>query len=128
MLKSGILNAQLAHALARLGHTDTIVIADCGLPVPEGVELVDLALVFGVPTFEQVWHAVTDALEIEAVTIADATPAEVRALLPAELSEVIEVDHEQLKAEVARARVVVRSGSTTAYSNVILRCGVPFGS
>ena len=32
MRKHGILNAQLAAALSRLGHTVTFAIADCGLP------------------------------------------------------------------------------------------------
>lgn len=31
MKKNGILNSHIAKVLADLGHTDTIVIADCGL-------------------------------------------------------------------------------------------------
>ena len=34
MKKNGILNSHIAKVLADLGHTDTIVIADCGLPIP----------------------------------------------------------------------------------------------
>lgn len=34
MQKIGILNSDIAKVLADLGHTDTIVIGDCGLPVP----------------------------------------------------------------------------------------------
>ena len=49
MKRRGILNDALSGALARLGHTDTVVVADCGLPRPPGVAVVDLALVFGVP-------------------------------------------------------------------------------
>lgn len=37
MKKHGILNSHLAKILADLGHTDKIVIADAGLPVPDGV-------------------------------------------------------------------------------------------
>ena len=36
------------------------------------------------------------------------------------------VPHEELKRIVARAKLVVRTGEATPYSNVILRCGVPF--
>ncbi|HKZ27462.1 MAG TPA: RbsD/FucU domain-containing protein, partial [Rubrobacteraceae bacterium] len=43
MRRGGILNAQLAGALARLGHTDTLVVCDAGLPIPPGSEVVDLA-------------------------------------------------------------------------------------
>ena len=38
MQKDGILNSHIAKVLADLGHTDTICIGDCGLPVPEGVQ------------------------------------------------------------------------------------------
>ena len=36
MQRHGILNSHIAKVLADLGHTDTICISDCGLPVPEG--------------------------------------------------------------------------------------------
>ena len=49
MQKIGILNSDIAKALADLGHTDTIVIGDCGLPVPAGVPKIDLALKPGTP-------------------------------------------------------------------------------
>ena len=47
MQKGGILNSHIAKVLADLGHTDTICIGDCGLPVPAGVQKIDLALTFG---------------------------------------------------------------------------------
>ncbi len=34
-----------------MGHTDWICIGDCGLPISNEVERIDLALEFGVPTF-----------------------------------------------------------------------------
>ena len=33
MYKTGILNSDISKVLSDLGHTDQIVIADCGLPV-----------------------------------------------------------------------------------------------
>ena len=39
MKKLGHLNRDIARVLACLGHTDSIVIADCGLPVPPGVPM-----------------------------------------------------------------------------------------
>lgn len=38
MKKNGILNSEITKVLADLGHTDTIVIADCGLPIPPSVK------------------------------------------------------------------------------------------
>lgn len=51
MQKIGILNSEIAKVLADMGHTDTIVIGDCGLPVPDGVKKIDLALKLGTPRF-----------------------------------------------------------------------------
>lgn len=51
MKKTGLLNPDLNYAIARLGHTDTWAVADCGLPIPEHVDVIDLSLVFGVPSF-----------------------------------------------------------------------------
>ena len=54
MQKIGILNSEIAKVLADMGHTDTIVIGDCGLPVPDGVKKIDLALKLGTPRFLEV--------------------------------------------------------------------------
>ncbi|ERS48980.1 D-ribose pyranase [Corynebacterium kefirresidentii] len=124
MRKSGLLNPALAGAVARLGHTDTFVIADCGLPIPHEVPVIDLTLIFGIPTFADTLAALLDEVVVEAATIADSTPTEVRSLLPA--VPLTEVSHDDLKREVARASFVVRTGSTTPFANVILRSGVPF--
>ena len=40
MKKSGILNADISRVLAYMGHTDTIAVGDCGLPVPEETDVV----------------------------------------------------------------------------------------
>ena len=124
MRKSGLLNPALAGAVARLGHTDTFVIADCGLPIPHEVPVIDLTLTFGIPTFADTLAALLEEVVVEAGTIADTTPPEVRSLLPA--VPLTEVSHDDLKREVARASFVVRTGSTTPFANVILRSGVPF--
>ena len=126
MRKHGILNAQLAGLLARLGHTDTVVVADCGLPVPAGVPVVDLALVFGVPRFNDVLAALLAELEVEGVTVADQAPQMVHDLIPEGVEMIAEIDHEDLKEMVAGAAFVVRTGETTPYANAILHCGVPF--
>ncbi|MCG7462932.1 D-ribose pyranase [Corynebacterium tuberculostearicum] len=124
MRKSGLLNPALTNAVARLGHTDTFVVADCGLPIPHDVPVIDLTLTFGIPTFADTLAALLEEVVVEAATIANATPPEVRSLLPA--VPLTEVSHDDLKREVARASFVVRTGSTTPFANVILRSGVPF--
>ena len=47
MKKLGHLNRDIARVLATMGHTDSIVIADCGLPIPPGVECIDVSLKLG---------------------------------------------------------------------------------
>ena len=70
MQRHGILNSHIAKVLADLGHTDTICISDCGLPVPEGVQKIDLALDFGIPSFEQVVSIIAKHMKSEAIHVA----------------------------------------------------------
>ena len=70
MQKHGILNSKIAKVLADLGHTDRIMIADCGLPIPRDVERIDLALEFGVPSFLDVLRVVMDNMKVEQYLIA----------------------------------------------------------
>jgi D-ribose pyranase len=127
MKKNGILNVALSRAIARLGHLDQVVVADCGLPVPHPVPLVDLALVFGIPRFEQVLDALLAEIVVEGCLLAEEArgrPPEgwVTTRVPAATY----VSHDEFKTRVREAAFVVRTGETTSYANTILTCGVPF--
>lgn len=130
MRRSGILNAALAGHLARLGHTDTLVVADCGLPIPRAVPVVDLALRLGVPRFTVVLDALLDEIVVESATAAVEASAGPAGQWLAErrdrLGDLRLVPHDQVKAAVASAAVVVRTGEATPYANAVLHCGVPF--
>lgn len=128
MKRSGLLNPALNAAIARLGHTDTFVVADCGLPVPAGVPVIDLAVTLGVPGFDDVLAPVLDEVVVEGAVIAtEALAGEAAELmLPMLRCPVTNVTHDQFKNLVARASFVVRTGATVPYANVILRSGVPF--
>lgn len=131
MKKRGILNKELNTLLASLGHTDTIVIADCGLPIPNEQARIDLSLVKGVPPFLSVLDAVMDELETEEVVLAEEIKDEnpdlyesIRARMggvPVQF-----VPHEQFKAMTKQAKAVIRTGEATPYANIILRSGVSF--
>ncbi|KAA2256944.1 D-ribose pyranase [Solihabitans fulvus] len=129
MKRGGILHAGLSSALASLGHTDEVVVADCGLPIPPGPAVVDLAFVFGVPTFLQVLDGLLAELVVEGAVVAaevdDANPA-CAAAIEARLPVLRRISHDELKHRVAGAKLVVRTGEATPYANVLLRCGVPF--
>lgn len=51
MKKTGILNKDVSEMVASLGHRDTLVIADAGLPIPPETRPIDLALTEGLPPF-----------------------------------------------------------------------------
>ena len=127
MRRHGILHPELSAHLARLGHTDTFVIGDAGLPVPPGVARVDLAVTLGVPGFAEVADAILAEIEVEAAVIAaEAAGSPAGRVLEARFPGAEAVPHEELKERMEQARFVVRTGETTPYANVIVRCGVPF--
>ena len=131
MKKKGIINAQLAGLIAGLGHKDTFMIGDAGMPIPKGIEIVDLALCGGVPTFEQVMDAVLEETEIEGYTIAEEIIAKNQRLLSyirSKLPEAEErmIEHIQLKEESKNIKFAIRTGEFTPYPNIILRAGVAF--
>jgi D-ribose pyranase len=115
MLRNGILNAPLAGALARLGQTHQVVIADAGLPLPYGVPscaVVDLTLVAGIPRFEQVLDAVLDAIVVdraEAALESQSHPA--HEWITARLDSLGLISHGELKARLPETQLVVRTGN-----------------
>lgn len=130
MVRHGILNGPLAGALARLGHTHQVVIADAGLPLPYGVPgctVVDLALVAGIPRFEQVLDAVLDAIVVERAEAAlESTSQPALAWIAGRIDNLTLISHEELKARLPQTQLVIRTGESTPFANVILHCGVPF--
>ncbi len=131
MYKTGILNSDISKVLSDLGHTDTIVIADCGLPVPDGVKKIDLAVKHGLPSFIDVLTEVQSHMVIEQITLAaeineanDGVHQQVKQLF--EGTETIYVDHDTFKHESQTAKAVIRTGEATPYANIILRSSVNF--
>ena len=126
MKRSGIVNAALAAGIARLGHGQQVAVVDCGTPLPRGLDVVDLAVVHGVPPFTAVLDALLAELVIDgALAAAEAGPV-VRGWLWERGLEPVFVPHEELKKRIAGVQLVARTGEATPYANVILTCGVPF--
>ncbi|MDG3085769.1 D-ribose pyranase [Vibrio hannami] len=139
MKKSALLNSEISYLVGTLGHTDEITIADAGLPIPEGVERIDLALTQGVPGFIQTVETILKESQIEGVVIAEEIK-EVSPELHAELLEAIRKDaestgrqtsityvsHEEFKVRTFESKAVVRTGECTPYANVIFQTGVTF--
>lgn len=130
MYKTGILNSDISKVLSDLGHTDTIVIADCGLPVPSGVNKIDLALKHGFPSFIDVLKIIAEHMVIEHYTLAEEIKEHNMNTLQS-VENVLHhdkdfVSHEAFKALTKDAKVVIRTGEATPYANIILKSGVNF--
>ncbi|PWW29585.1 ribose transport protein RbsD [Cytobacillus oceanisediminis] len=129
MKKNGILNSEISKVLSEMGHTDTIVIADCGLPIPEDVKRIDLALKQGSPSFLEVLEALEADMEIEKVTLAEEIQdfnSELEDVLKNKFTEKEYVSHEGFKKLTRKAKAVIRTGEATPYANIILHSGVIF--
>ena len=70
MLIKGILNPQINSLLARVRHTNLIVIADRGFPFWPMIEIVDISLVDGIPTVLQVFNAINLNFNITEIIMA----------------------------------------------------------
>jgi D-ribose pyranase len=130
MKKNGILNSEIAGVLAKMGHTDMIIIADCGLPIPDGVKRIDLAVALGTPSFLEVLKAVTEDMAVEKATLAEEIHdhnSEVHEKTKKSVSAAYEyVSHERFKELTKQAKAIIRTGEATPYANIILHAGVIF--
>jgi D-ribose pyranase len=132
MKKNGILNSEISKVLSDLGHTDRICIADCGLPIPDGVKKIDLALKFGLPSFLDVFKEVDLDMVYESVILAEEIK-ENNPNLNRKIKDIIcntsvdYVSHEDFKGLTKDCKVVIRTGENTPYANIILQAGVYFG-
>lgn len=129
MRRTGLWHPGLLAHLAGIGHGQTVIVADPGLPVPRNVPIVDLVWAADEPRFLPVLRAVLDELVVESAVVADElTDPGVVAGLSEHLGGVAlsRIPHRDLKQRAAEASVVVRTGETTSYANIVLTAGVPF--
>ena len=133
MKREGILNSDISRVLSYLGHTDRICIGDCGLPIPDEVERIDLALAFGEPTFMRTLEVVAKDMKIEKIVLAheikDQNPAVLQAIEELFAGQNVEtefVSHGELKEQTRDCKAVIRTGEITPYANIILQAGCIF--
>ncbi|MCT1797264.1 D-ribose pyranase [Aerococcus viridans] len=131
MKKNGILNSEISKLLSDLGHTDQITIADAGLPVPDGVKKIDLALKLGTPSFIEVLEEVLKDMAVEKVILAEEIKVDNESQLDAihqlvDTNEVTLVSHEAFKKQSGQSKAIIRTGEATPFSNIILQSNVIF--
>ena len=139
MKKGTVLNSEISSVISRLGHTDTLVVCDAGLPIPRSTARIDMALTQGVPAFMQVLEVVTDEMQVEAAVLAEEIKThnpQLHATLLNHLEQLQQhqgntiaiyyTSHEQFKKQTADSQAVIRSGECSPYANIILCAGVTF--
>ena len=133
MKKKGILNSKLSSIIAMMGHTDQLVICDCGLPIPGGRQVVDLALKKNIPKFIDTLKVILKELHIEGAIIAEEMEIRNHSLFQKVMKilpdvNIQKVSHEKFK-EITRGGdniSFVRTGEASPYANIILVSGVNF--
>ena len=130
---AGILNSDISRVLSYMGHTDCLCIGDCGLPIPDEVERIDLALAFGEPTFMRTLEIVVGDMKVEKIILAEEIKTQnptvlqqVEALFARQNVEVEFVSHVELKEKTRNCKAVIRTGEITPYANIILQSGCIF--
>jgi len=132
MKKNLLLNAPVSAVIAEMGHTDSLVISDCGLPIRGNAERIDLALKPGIPRLIETLQVVLTELCVERAVLAE----EIKTASPDLHKEILKclgnkvhveyVPHETFKKLTESAKAVVRTGECTSYANVLLYSGVTF--
>jgi D-ribose pyranase len=133
MKKNGILNGPLSKIIAQLGHTDRLVVCDCGLPIPPDSITIDLALTKNIPRFIDTLKIILEEFAVEKAVLAkeiiDKNNALLEQILPLLKGiEIEKVSHEKFKDMTKKdgTIVFVRTGEATPYANIILTAGVTF--
>jgi D-ribose pyranase len=126
MIKSGILNPQVLSLLARVRHTNALVIADRGFPFWPMIETIDLSLIDDVPTVLQVLQAVREACHFGEAFMAEEFEAHNDESTRQGFASALDgislrhEPHEAFKKRVPHVIGLIRTGDTTQYANMIL--------
>jgi D-ribose pyranase len=126
MLKTGILNPQILSLLARVRHTNTIVISDRGFPFWPQIETVDISLCDNIPGVLDVLRVLRSNFVVGKAWMAEEFLKNNDQKTQAAFTEAfkgITVAHEphvDFKKRVPLAIGLIRTGDTIQYANMIL--------
>jgi len=129
MKEIGMINGQIDSALTRQGHMDLMMVVDAGSPVPDHVELIDIALAEGVPEILDVLAELRKVHSVEKIVMAqdtlDHNPTYFEEVSRAfgDGVEVEVIPHTELKERSHSVKTIVRTGDFTAWGNVMLVSG-----
>ncbi|RYD82712.1 MAG: transport protein RbsD/FucU [Verrucomicrobiaceae bacterium] len=126
MLQTGILNPYVLDLIARVRHTNTLVIADWAFPYWPEIETVDISLTKGKPTILDVLDLLTPVFKIGRIWQAEE-------FLETNTNESVDrfarsfntipltrEPHADFKKRVPQAIGLIRTGDATPYGNIII--------
>ena len=126
MIIKGILNPQILSLIARVRHTNTLVIADHGFPYWPMIETVDISLVEDIPTVLQVFEALKANFKVGQIYMAEEfkvkNSSEVQQSY-ADSRDGIPITfepHNNFKLRVPQAIGLIRTGDLIKNANMIL--------
>ena len=126
MLQTGILNPHVLDLIARIRHTNTLVIADWAFPYWPEIETVDISLTKNIPTVLDVLDLLTPVFKIGRIWQAEefltTNSEETVARFAKSFGEIplTREAHVDFKKRVPGAIGLIRTGDTTAYGNIIV--------
>ena len=126
MIKTGLLNPQILSLLARIRHTNTLVIADRGFPFCPTIETVDISLVDDIPTVLQVFDAIKSNYNIGQIYMASEflknnSRAVINNYTASRGDILIKYEpHINFKLRVPNAIGLIRTGDSIQYANMII--------
>ncbi|MFO7729421.1 MAG: D-ribose pyranase [Spirochaetia bacterium] len=131
MKKSGILNDRISTLIAEMGHKESLMICDAGMPIPRDCNRIDISLMAGIPSFLDTLRGVLEELCVEKVVLAKEIK-ERNAELDAELQSVFKgipveyIHHQEMKDSMPQTKGVIRTGEFSPFANIRLISGVVF--
>ena len=126
MLKSGIINPHVLDLVARIRHTNTLVISDWAFPYWPEIETVDISLTQGIPTVLDVLELLLPVFEIGHVIQAEEfleyndEPTIARWDQTFKDLTIHREPHDVFKQRVPEAIGLIRTGDATIYGNIII--------
>jgi D-ribose pyranase len=128
--RNRLLNAELAHAIATMGHGELMIVCDAGFPIPSSAWRIDLAITPDVPDLETVLVPISENLIAEKVSYASELTAHNAPLLGKVErifagAEFAPIPHATILGEMAaKAKVIVRTGAFDPWGNILIYSGV----
>lgn len=123
MLKSNIKNGEILKRLVLMGGGDALTIVGYRFALPEGVDVIDLALSEDLPTVEQVVQIIASNMAFSEITLPHEMEDTAKDTIKENLEsmKLNELTLRQLQVVAKNTRFVIRTGDSMDAGAVVLR-------